>query len=101
LQGINEGDATLLDNSIVVYGSTNAGGGTAPGGWPGHGLRDVACLIAGGGGGLLRRPGRVLQYHGTRNAGVPLSNLWLTLAQLAGVERREFGTSTGTLADQA
>ncbi len=101
LQGINEGGATLLDNSIVVYGSTNAGGGTAPGGWPGHGLRDVACLLAGGGGGLLRRPGRVLQYHGMRNQGVPLSNLWLTLAQLAGIERREFGASTNTLTDLA
>jgi len=100
LQGINEGGATLLDNSIVVYGSTNAGG-NGQGGWPGHGVRDVACLLAGGGGGLLRRPGRVLQYHGARNAGVPLSNLWLTLAQVAGLNCREFGVSTGTLSDLA
>ncbi len=98
LQGINEGGATLLDNCIVVYGSTNAGGNGA-GGWPGHGLRDVACLLAGCGGGLLRRSGRVLQYHGMRNQGVPLCNLWLTLAQMAGIERREFGTSTSTLTD--
>lgn len=98
LQAINEGGATLLDNSIVVYGSTNAGG-NAVGGWPGHGLRDVACLLAGGGGGLLRRTGRVVQYHGMRNQGVPLCNLWLTLAQLAGLESREFGISSGTLSD--
>jgi hypothetical protein len=98
LRGIDEGDATLLDNSIVVYGSTNAGGNGA-GGWPGHGLRDVACLLAGGGGGLLRRPGRVLSYHGMRNQGVPLCNLWLTLAQMVGLENREFGISTGTLSD--
>jgi hypothetical protein len=98
LQSINEGGATLLDNSIVVYGSTNAGGNGA-GGWPGHGLRDVACLLAGGGAGRLRQPGRVLQYHGMRNQGVPLCNLWLTLAQMAGSESREFGISTGTLSD--
>lgn len=98
LHSINEGGATLLDNSIVVYGSTNAGGNGA-GGWPGHGLRDVACLLAGGGGGLLRRPGRVVQFHGMRNQGVSLCNLWLTLGQMAGLENREFGISTGTLSD--
>jgi hypothetical protein len=99
LQGIRDGDGTLLDQSIVVYGCTNAGGGQA-GGWPGHGLRDVACIVAGKGGGLLPRPGRVLQFYGSNKnqEGVPLSNLWLTLAQLAGVERKEFGRSTGTLA---
>lgn len=101
LHAIRDGDGTLLDNSIVVYGSTNAGGGDT-GGWPGHGLRDVACLLAGKGGGLLPKPGRVIQYYGkdkrNYNAGVSLSNLWLTLTQLAGIEQREFGCSTGTLA---
>jgi hypothetical protein len=97
LQGIREGDGSLLDHSIVVYGSTNAGGGPT-GGWPGHGLRDVACLLAGGRR-FLRRTGRVLSYHGMRNQGVPLCNLWLTLAQIAGLECREFGISTGTLSD--
>lgn len=98
LQGIQEGGASLLDNSLVVYGCTNAGG-NGQGGWPGHGLRDVACLLAGGAGGLLRRTGRVLTYHGPRNQGTPLCNLWLTLAQLAGLDRQEFGLSTGTLSD--
>jgi hypothetical protein len=100
LKALPDGDGTLLDSSIVVYGSTNAGGGKV-GGWPGHGLTDVACLLAGKGGGLLPKPGRVVEFYGNdkkRNAGVPLSNLWLTLAQLAGVERKEFGRSTGTLA---
>jgi hypothetical protein len=93
LQGIREGDGTMLDHSIVVYGCTNSSG--TGNGWPGHSLRDVACIVAGKGGGLLPRPGRVIRYRD----GTPLSNLWLTLAQLAGVERREFGRSTGTLAD--
>lgn len=101
LKALPDGGGTLLDSSIVVYGSTNAGGGKV-GGWPGHGLTDVACLLAGKGGGLLPKPGRVVEFYGNdkkRNAGAPLSNLWLTLAQMAGVERKEFGRSTGTLAD--
>lgn len=101
LRAIPEGEGTLLDNSLVVYGCANAGGGKV-GGWPGHGLTDVACLLAGKAGGLLPKPGRVIEYFGkdkkSSNAGVPLSNLWLTLAQLAGIERKEFGRSTGTLA---
>lgn len=102
LQAIPDGNGTLLDNSIVVYGCTNAGGNGPAGGWPGHGLKDVACLLAGKGGGLLPKPGRVVPFYGYDknhyNAGVPLSNLWLTLAQMVGMERKEFGRSTGTLA---
>lgn len=102
LQASRDGDGTLLDSSLVVYGCTNAGGGSS-GGWPGHGLRDVACLLAGKAGGLLPRLGRVMEYHGKDRRdrpgdGVPLSNLWLTLLQLTGIERKEFGRSTGTLA---
>ncbi len=104
LRSIRDGDGTLLDSGLIVYGSTNAGGGGS--GWPGHGLKDVACLLAGRAGGLIPRPGRVVEYYGQDRrdskrpgSGVSLSNLWLTLAQLAGVDRKEFGRSTGTLAD--
>jgi hypothetical protein len=102
LQASRDGDGTLLDSSLVVYGCTNAGGGSG-GGWPGHGLRDVACLLAGKAGGLLPRLGRVIEYYGKERRdrpgdGVPLSNLWLTLLQLTGIERKDFGRSTGTLA---
>jgi hypothetical protein len=93
LQSIREGEGTLLDQCIVVYGCTNSSGTNM--GWPGHSLEDVGCLLAGKGGGLLPRPGRQIRYR----KGTPLSNLWLTLAQLVGVERKEFGRSTGTLAD--
>ena len=99
LRSSREGDGTLLDNSIVVYGSTNGGGQGK--GWPGHGLRDVACILAGKGGGLLPKLGRRIDFYGSakeqRNRGVSLSNLWLTLAQMVGVDRKEFGRSTGTL----
>ena len=88
LRASREGEGNLLDHSIIVYGCGNNGSG-----WVGHGTRDVACLLAGNGGGLLRRTGRQVQLA----KDTPLSNLWLTLAQLAGIDRREFGVSSGTL----
>src|SRR5204862_8018067 len=93
LQSIREGEGSLLDQLIVVYGCTNSSGANY--GWPGHSLKDVGCVLAGKGGGLLPRPGRQIRYADN----TPLCNLWLTLAQLAGVERKEFGRSTGTLSD--
>jgi hypothetical protein len=92
LQSIREGEGTLLDHGIVVYGCTNSSG--TGNGWPGHSLKDVGCLVAGRGGGRLPRPGRQIRYPD----GTSLSNLWLTLAQLCGIKRKEFGRSTGTLA---
>jgi hypothetical protein len=64
-------------------------------GWPGHSLEDVGCILAGKGGGLLPKPGRQIRYR----KGTPLSNLWLTLSQLVGIECKEFGRSTGALSD--
>jgi hypothetical protein len=93
LQSIPEGEGSLLDHSIVVYGCNNSSG--TANGWPGHSLKDLGCLLAGKGGGLLPRPGRQIRYRD----GTPICNLWLTLAQKAGVERKEFGRSTGTLTD--
>jgi hypothetical protein len=93
MQSVPEGEGSLLDHSVVVYGNNNSSGTTN--GWPGHSLKDVGCLLAGKGGGLLPRTGRQVRYR----EGTPLSNLWLTLAQKAGVERKEFGRSTGTLTD--
>jgi hypothetical protein len=97
LRSIPEGDGTLLDHCIVVYGCTNGTPANPKGGigWPGHTPRDVACLLAGHGGGLLPKTGRQVRYPDR----TPLSNLWLTLLQLAGIERKQFGRSTGTLSD--
>jgi hypothetical protein len=101
LQSSQEGDGVLLEHSIVVYGSQNGGGQGK--GWPGHDLKDVACILAGKGGGRLPKPGRQVDFHGNAkedwNRGASLSNLWLTLAQMVGIERDEFGRSTGTLSD--
>lgn len=93
LQSIREGEGTLLDHSIVVYGCTNSSG--TGNGWPGHSLKDVGCILAGHGGGLLPKTGRQVRYP----EGTPLSNLWLTLTQLFGLDRKEYGCSTGTLSN--
>jgi hypothetical protein len=86
-----EGEGSLLDNCVVVYGCTNSSG--SGNGWPGHSIQDVGCVLAGRGGGLLPKPGRQVRYKN----GTSLGNLWLTLAQLCGSKRKEFGRSTGTL----
>jgi hypothetical protein len=92
LRSVREGEQSLLDGSLVVYGCTNSSG--TGNGWPGHSLKDVGCIVAGHGGKLVSRTGRQIKFA----EGTPLGNLWLTLAQMVGVERKEFGRSSGTLA---
>jgi hypothetical protein len=76
---------SLLHNSRIVYGSGNADGNR-------HTHENLPLLLAGGGGGLLK-PGRFVD-HGSK----PLSNLFLNLAETAGVTGLErFGDSTGAL----
>jgi len=57
--------------------------------------------LAGKGGGLLPKPGRQIDFFGNEKQdwkrGAPISNLWLTLAQMVGIDCKEFGRSTGTL----
>ncbi len=78
---------TLLDNSMIVYGSGNADGNR-------HTHRNLPILLAGGGGGSLT-PGRYV-HHGSR----PACNLFLSLAERLGVQGLErFGDSTGRLAN--
>lgn len=76
---------TLLHNSRILYGSGNADGNR-------HTHENLPLILAGGGGGLLHG-GRYVQ-HGGR----PLSNLFLDLADQAGVSTLDrFGDSTGRL----
>jgi hypothetical protein len=79
-----EAGATLLDNTMIVFGS-NLGNANA------HDTRNLPIVLAGGG----------LQ-HGTHTAfdaknNVPFSNLFVTMMQKAGLEIERFGSSTGTV----
>lgn len=78
---------SLLDNSMILYGSGNADGNR-------HTHENLPIVLAGGGGGTLQT-GRYMN-HGSQ----PLCNLFLSLADRMGVKDLErFGDSTGRLAD--
>jgi hypothetical protein len=76
---------SVLHNTRIVYGSGNADANR-------HSHDNLPVILAGGGGGQLN-PGRYVR-HGSK----PMSNLFLTLADQAGVKDLErFGDSTGRL----
>ena len=78
---------SLLDNSMIVYGSGNADGNR-------HTHTNLPIILAGGGGGTLT-PGRHVNHGST-----PLCDLFLGLADRMGVTGLErFGDSTGRLKD--
>jgi hypothetical protein len=78
---------SLLHNSRIIYGSGNADGNR-------HTHENLPLVMAGEGGGAFRT-GRYVK-HGSK----PLSNLFLNLADTAGVTGLErFGDSTGRLAN--
>lgn len=77
-------DGTLLDHTIVLFGSGMGYGGT-------HSNRNLPILVAGGG---FRHRGHV-DTRGGRGINMPLCNLYVTLLQRFGVERDRFNTSTG------
>ncbi|MBL9194418.1 MAG: DUF1552 domain-containing protein [Opitutaceae bacterium] len=78
---------SILHNTRIVYGSGNADANR-------HTHDNLPVVLAGGGGGLLN-PGRYIR-HGSK----PMSNLFLSLADQAGVTGLErFGDSTGRLSN--
>jgi hypothetical protein len=85
MKSIQEGDATLLDNSMVVFGNGNGNGVR-------HDHLNLPLLLAGRGGGTLN-PGRHVKYED----GTPVANLWLSLMDRMGVQVDRHGDSTGRL----
>jgi hypothetical protein len=86
MKQIDESDGSLLDHTVVLYGSEMKDGN-------GHIRTNLPILLAGQGRGILKTGRHVaLQPH------TPLANLHLTLAQMFGCEIDSFnGVSTGTL----
>lgn len=85
LQATRDGDGTLLDHSIISYGSGIADGNL-------HTNEDLPILLLGGGVGKIKG-GRHLRYP----KGTPLTNLFLTMLEIAGASVDEHGDSTGKL----
>ncbi len=76
---------SLLDNSMIVYGSGNSDGNR-------HTHVNLPVILAGGGGGTLTT-GRYAKFSAT-----PMSNMLLSLADRMGIEGVEsLGDSTGRL----
>jgi len=85
MDSIREADgSSLLDNSLVTYGSGLGDGST-------HQYNDLPIVMAGGG-------ARVKSgQHINMPEGTPLANLWLTQAQLMGMEVDSFADSQGVV----
>ena len=79
-----EGDARLLDQTMVLYGSNMGDSNT-------HVNTNLPVLLAGGG----FQHGRHLMFDREHNT--PLCNLFVSMLQRMGVEAERFGSSTGTL----
>ncbi|MEM7476489.1 MAG: DUF1552 domain-containing protein [Planctomycetota bacterium] len=85
LSAIQEGESSLLDNCLVLYGSGISDGDR-------HNHDDLPILMAGKGGGRVR-PGRHIEYKRQ----TPLCNLYLWMMNQFGVRADSFGDSDGTV----
>jgi len=83
-----EGDGTLLDHSIFMYGSNMSNSDL-------HNNYPVPNILVGGGNGRLKPGGQHIQLP----EHTPIANLHLTLLQKAGLERDKFADSTGVIAE--
>jgi hypothetical protein len=85
LRDTKDGEGSLLDHSMVVYGSAIADGNK-------HTHYDLPLLVVGKGGGSLR-PGRHVNF----TSRTPMTNLFLALAERMDVRPASLGDSTGLL----
>lgn len=82
MAAIPEGEGTLLDHSMVLFGSSFSDGNR-------HDPSNLPILLAGRGGGSVR-PGR----HLASPKGTPLCNLYVSLLERMGTPVEAFGDST-------
>ena len=85
LRSTPDGDGSLLDHAMIVYGSCISDGNL-------HVYHDLPILLAGGGAGQIKG-GRHLRYP----KDTPVTNLFLTLLEKLGIPLENFGDSTGRL----
>ena len=85
LKSIPEGDSSLLDNCMIVYGAGISDGNR-------HNNENLPILLAGRAGGAIK-PGRHLRYHFE----TPMSNLYLSMLDQMGAHQSRFGDSTGRI----
>jgi Protein of unknown function (DUF1552) len=86
LAAIRDGEGTLLDNSIFLYGSNMSNSDK-------HNGHPLPTIVVGGGGGKLTG-GKYIDLQEP----TPLANVHLSILRKVGVEKENFGDSTGTIA---
>lgn len=84
LRNIREGDRSILDSTMLVYGSGISDGNA-------HNHDDLPVLLVGKGNGTIK-PGRHIKYSPQ-----PLNNLYLSLLDRFGSPTERLGDSTGRL----
>ena len=87
LESIQEGDGTLIDHSMIAYGSGIHDGNA-------HNHEDLPIILAGGGCGTLSQ-GR----HIRLKKETPLSNLWVSMLNRMDVSVEKLGDSSGALSE--
>lgn len=84
-KSMREGETSLLDNSMFLFGSTLKCGNT-------HAIENLPLILAGRGKGTLKPGRRVRAKEKT-----PLCNLYVAMLHRMGIRENQFGDSTGVL----
>jgi hypothetical protein len=82
---MKEREGTVLDNSMILYGSGLRDGNS-------HSPHNLPILLGGGGGGRIAT-GQHLEF----GRDTPLANLYATMLNAFGMERAKFADSTEVL----
>ncbi|MCP4849641.1 MAG: DUF1552 domain-containing protein [Verrucomicrobiaceae bacterium] len=85
MDAIEEGEGTLLDNTMFTLGSGISDGSL-------HVYTDLPTVVAGRAGGAIDSGRHIKAPKGT-----PIANLWLTMSQAMGGSASRIGDSTGSL----
>jgi hypothetical protein len=88
LDAIQEGERTLLDNSMILYCSSMLTGS--------HDATQLPVVVLGGGGGKIQG-GRVLDYSGQPNR--QMCRLYLSLLDKVGLRPKQFGDAAEPLGE--
>ena len=82
-----DGQGTLLDHSIFMYGSNMSNSDL-------HNNYPIPNIVVGGGNGKMKLGGQ----HLVLPERTPIANLHMTVLEKVGVPREKFGDSTGVIA---
>jgi hypothetical protein len=87
LKAVNDGDGTLLDHSLILYGSGMSNSNV-------HDHSPLPIFVAGGAGGRMKGGRHIVKPKDT-----PMANLLLSILDKAGVPKQSVGDSTGPIAE--